>query len=76
MINIFNKIHACVGDGQIDLKNVLRALHEYPLLIPSPMGPSEVLFLAFFLTQVSTHVLQCVYVFMNVCMYVHACLYA
>ena len=41
-----------LGETSSDLKLILRALHEYPLLAPAPLGPSEVLFLAFFLTQV------------------------
>ena len=40
------------GDNPTDLKTVLKTLHEYPLLIPSPIGPNEVLVLAFLLTQV------------------------
>ena len=40
------------GDTLTDLRAVLRTLHEYPLVIPAPLCPSEVLVLAFLLTQV------------------------
>ena len=45
------------GEGTVDLKSVLRALHEYPLAAPAPLSSSEVLFLAFSLTQVISRIM-------------------